>query len=247
MLRYNSDYYQVHRIYSRLTSRKASLFESWCLFKRKVCFYHPFWYEERQERGNHELLVSLRRPGSAEQAQLFSVFRSNGGKREATVKRESRSRGVKKTCAPENRRSFLRFSDKQRQEGSDHEEWVTHGRRSTKKRKAKPAVPCTYTNFSSYCFPRHRRRLQQTWFYVEATFSLKKWRLQVNICFYASETYKKVIYLNVNKSLRLFWCFHERFTWIRPETHPEACIVILIIIWPVWTDAPFFYMQVHPI
>ena len=37
-----------HRIYSRLTSRKASLFESWCLFKRKVCFYHPFWYEERQ-------------------------------------------------------------------------------------------------------------------------------------------------------------------------------------------------------
>ena len=66
---------------------------------------------------------------------------------------------------------------------------------------------CTHTNFSSYFSPRHRRRLQQTWFYVEATFSPKKWRLQVNICFYASETYKKVIYLNVNKSLQLFWCF----------------------------------------
>ena len=115
-----------------------------------------FWYEERQERRNHEPAVSLRRPGSAEQAQFFAR----------------------------------------------KEEY--------KKRKAKPAVPCTYTNFSSYFSPRHRRRLQQTWFYVEATFSPKKWRLQVNICFYASETYKKVIYLNVNKSLQLFWCFQMR-------------------------------------
>ena len=56
------------RIYSRLTSRKASLFETWCLFKRKVSFSHLFWYEERQERGKHEPLVSLRRPGSTEQA-----------------------------------------------------------------------------------------------------------------------------------------------------------------------------------
>ena len=121
--------------------------------KKKVCFYHLFWYEERQERRNHEPAVSLRRPGSAEQAQFFAR----------------------------------------------KEEY--------KKRKAKPAVPCTYTNLSSYFSPRHRRRLQQTWFYVEATFSPKKWRLQVNICFYSSETFKKVIYLNVNKSLQLFWCF----------------------------------------
>jgi len=33
-------------------------------------FYHPSRCEESQERGNHEPLVSLRRPGSAEQAQL---------------------------------------------------------------------------------------------------------------------------------------------------------------------------------
>ena len=38
-----------------------------------------------------------------------------------------------------------------------------------------------------------------------------------------------------------------RFTWITPETHLDACIVILIIIWPVWTRAPLFYMRVHPI
>ena len=55
-----------------------------------------FWYEERQERRNHEPVVSLRRPGSAEQAQFFSVFRSNGGKREATMKCESRSRRSEK-------------------------------------------------------------------------------------------------------------------------------------------------------
>ena len=33
-----------------------------------------------------EPLVSLRKPGSAEQAQFFSVFRSNGGKREASAR-----------------------------------------------------------------------------------------------------------------------------------------------------------------
>ena len=35
---------------------------------------------------DNEPLVSLRRPGSAEQAQFFSVFRSNGGKREASAR-----------------------------------------------------------------------------------------------------------------------------------------------------------------
>ena len=83
---------------------------------------------KKHERGKHEPLVSLRRPGSAEQAQFFSVFRSNGGKREATMKCESRSRRSEKkntrknTCDPQNRRNVLRFSDKQRQEGSEHEE-----------------------------------------------------------------------------------------------------------------------------
>ena len=50
-------------------------------------FYHPSRCEESQERGNHEPLVSLRRPESAEQAQFFSVFQSNGGKREAKKKK----------------------------------------------------------------------------------------------------------------------------------------------------------------
>ena len=49
-------------------------------------FYHPSRCEESQERGNHEPLVSLRRPGSAEQAHFFSVFRSNGGKHEASAR-----------------------------------------------------------------------------------------------------------------------------------------------------------------
>ena len=57
---------------------------------------------KKQEKGNHEPLVSLKRPGSAEQAQFFSVFRSNGGKQEATVRCESRLRGGvgKKTPVP---------------------------------------------------------------------------------------------------------------------------------------------------
>ena len=80
---------------------------------------------KKQERGNHEPLVSLKRPGSAEQAQFLSVFRSNGGKQEATVRCESRLRGgveKKNTCAPQNRRNLLRFSNKQKPVGSEHEE-----------------------------------------------------------------------------------------------------------------------------
>ena len=112
----------------------------------------------------------------------------------------------KKTCAPENRRNFLRFSDEHRQVGSEHEEWVTHRRRSTKKERQKqlypvptPIVQAIFSPDTGGDYNKH-----------EATFSLKKWRLQVNICFYASETYKKVRYLNVNKSLRSFWCFQMR-------------------------------------
>ena len=42
---------------------------------------------KKQERGNHEPLVSLRRLGSAEQAQFLSVFFwSNGGKRAASAR-----------------------------------------------------------------------------------------------------------------------------------------------------------------
>ena len=89
---------------------------------------HPHVEKEtrkKQERGNHEHLVLLRKPGSAEQVQFFSVLRSNRGKQEATVRCESRLRGgveKKSTCAPQNRRNLLRFSDKQRQVGSEHEE-----------------------------------------------------------------------------------------------------------------------------
>ena len=93
-----------------------------------------------------QLLVSLRRPGSAEKAQFFGVFRSKWGKRDATVKCESRLRGgVKKTrkntCAPQNRRNFLRFSNKQRHTGSEHEEWVTHEGRGTKKERQNQLYP----------------------------------------------------------------------------------------------------------
>ena len=39
-----------------------------------------------KKKGKYEPLVSLRRPVSAEKAQVFSVFRSNGGKREASAR-----------------------------------------------------------------------------------------------------------------------------------------------------------------
>ena len=133
----------------------------------------------------------------------FSVKRRQA--RRVTLEEEWKKKYTKKHLAEQAQCSaFFR----QTEAGRKRTRRVSHARKEEyKKRKAKPAVSCTYTNFSSYFSPRHRRRLQQTWFYVEATFSPKKWRLQVNICFYASETYKKVIYLNVNKSLQLFWCF----------------------------------------
>ena len=72
---------------------------------KKSLFLPSVLLEERQERGNHEPLVSLRRPGSEEQAQFFTVFRSNGGERESEsharegVKIEKKSH-QKNTCTP---------------------------------------------------------------------------------------------------------------------------------------------------
>ena len=82
-----------HSFYSRLTPWKTSLPECWRRHK-KSCFYLPFWYKERQERGNHKPLVSLRRPGSAEQAtfQRFLVKRRQArGDRKVRVTLEKRS------------------------------------------------------------------------------------------------------------------------------------------------------------
>ena len=59
------------------------------VIKKKFVFTIRFDMKKDKKKGNHEPLVSFRRPGSAEQVQFFSVFRSNGGKRES----ESRARG----------------------------------------------------------------------------------------------------------------------------------------------------------
>ena len=94
------------------------------VIKKKFVFTIRFDINKKTRERKPCPLVSLRRPGSAEQVQFFSVFRSNGGKQEATVRCESRLRGgveKKNTCAPQNRRNLLRFSDKQRQVGSEHE------------------------------------------------------------------------------------------------------------------------------
>ena len=101
--------------------------------------------------------------------QRFSVKRRQAGSdREVRVTLERRS-GKKNTCAPQNRRNLLRFSDKQRQVGSEHEEWVTHGRRSTKKERQNQLYPVRTPIVPAIFFPKHRRRLQQTWFYGEAS------------------------------------------------------------------------------
>ena len=93
-----------------------------------------------------QLLVSRGGLDLQKRRNFSGVFRSNGGKRDATVKCESRLRGgVKKTrkntCAPQNRCNFLRFSNKQRHTGSEHEEWVTHERRGTKKERQNQLYP----------------------------------------------------------------------------------------------------------
>ena len=63
------------------------------VIKKKFVFTIRFDMKKDKKKGNHEPLVSFRRPRSAEQAQFLSVFRSDGGKRES----ESHARGrVKK-------------------------------------------------------------------------------------------------------------------------------------------------------
>ena len=88
----------------------------------------------------------MRRPGSAEKAQFFGVFRSNGGKRDATVKCESRLRGrvkknTKKHLCPAEQAQFSAFFQ-QTEAYRKQARRVSHARKEGyKKRKAKPAVP----------------------------------------------------------------------------------------------------------
>ena len=106
---------------------------------------------KKHERGKHEPLVSLRRPGSAEQARIFSVYRLNGGKQEATVRCESRLRGGlgKKHLCPAEQAQFIAFF-RQTEASRKRARRVSHARKEEyKKRKVKPAVPCTYANYSS--------------------------------------------------------------------------------------------------
>ena len=145
------------------SEEKTSYLDVDVVIKKRLVFTIRFYIKKkRQERGNHEPLLSLRRPGSTEQAQFFSVFRSNGGKREASVKCESRSRGeVKKTkqnktkhlCPAEQAQfsAFLRQTEASRRRARR----VSYARKEEyKKRKAKPAVPCTHINCLRYFFLR---------------------------------------------------------------------------------------------
>ena len=88
-----------HSFYFRLTPPKLPYLNIDVIIKKSL-FFHPFSYGERQERGNHEPLVSLRRPGSAEQAmfQRFSVTKKQAqGDREVRVTLEKGSAKQNKT------------------------------------------------------------------------------------------------------------------------------------------------------
>ena len=56
------------------------------LLKKKFVFTIRFDMKKDKKEKNDEPLVSLRRPGSAEQVRFFNLFRSNGGKREARAR-----------------------------------------------------------------------------------------------------------------------------------------------------------------
>ena len=94
----------------------------------------------------------MRRPGSAEQAQFFSVFsvkrRQAGSDREVRVTLERRS-GKKKHLCPAEQAQFIAFF-RQTEASRKRARRVSHARKEEyKKRKVKPAVPCTYANYSS--------------------------------------------------------------------------------------------------
>ena len=140
--------------------------------------------------------------------QRYSVKRRQAwSDREVRVTLErSEKKNTKKHPCPVEQAQFSAFF-RQTEASRKRARRVSHAWKEQFKKERQNQLYPVPTPIVQAIFPRHWRRLQQTWFYVEATFSPKKWRLQVNICFYASETYKKVIYLNVNKSLQLFWCF----------------------------------------
>ena len=146
----------------------------------------------------------MRRPGSAEQAQFFSVFsvkrRQAGSDREVRVTLERRS-GKKKT--PEPRRTGAIYcvfpTNRGKLEASTKSELRMEG--GVQKKKGKTS--CTlyvHQLFQLFFFPNTGEDYNKHGFMAR----------HLNICFYASGTYQKVIYLNVNKYSQLFWCFQMR-------------------------------------
>ena len=105
---------------------------------------------------------------------------------------------------------FPRFSDKRSQVRSEHEVWVTHAGRSTKKEGQNQLYPVPTPIVQAIFSPDTGEDYNKHGFMSRQHFFLKKWRLRVNICFSASETYKKEISLNVDKSIQLFLCFQMR-------------------------------------
>ena len=84
--------------------------------------------------------------------QRFSVkWRQARNDREVRVTLERRSGKKKKHLCPAEQAHLLRFSYKHTQVGSENEEWVTHGRSSTKKERQNqlysactPIVPASF-------------------------------------------------------------------------------------------------------
>ena len=89
-----------------LSTNSEKNFPIWMLMSLYKSLFLPSVLIWRKTRKRKPWTLSLRRPGSAEQAQFFSVFRSNGGKREASAKashaREEEWKKTNKKTPPKN-------------------------------------------------------------------------------------------------------------------------------------------------
>ena len=147
-----------HSFYSRLTPRKTTLSECWYGYKKKFVFTIRFdinkktrkrkpWRTKKQWTLSFIEEAWICRTGAI--CQRFSVKRRQAGSdREVRVTLERRS-GKEKHLCPAEQAQFIAFF-RQTEASRKRARRLSHARKEEyKKRKVKPAVPCTYANYSS--------------------------------------------------------------------------------------------------
>ena len=144
------------------SEEKTSYLDVDVVIKKKACFYHPFLYKKKTRKRKPWTLTFIEEAWIHRTGAIFQRFsikrRQARSEREVRVTLKGRSEKTKQNktkhlCPAEQAQfsAFLRQTEASRRRARR----VSYARKEEyKKRKAKPAVPCTHINCLRYFFLR---------------------------------------------------------------------------------------------